>query len=181
MTEYTDPEIRLIQQFSNDWKVLISHLSPHKLFGTLAWDAFIENRTGPEVEALRRVCAALNGGTVRRYTPEFDVLCKFHEREETPQTPEDEETRFHDQLGIYEPGMSVTVTDGCVILRTDNSVSTFHEVIPEHNHSYGTLIRDAETKNVIGIELPLDRVKRRHLVVQSDAPVRVNDGFLKGE
>ena len=43
----------------------------------LGCDCFVENRTGPGVEALRKVCRVLMNSEMYRMTSEFDKLCEF--------------------------------------------------------------------------------------------------------
>lgn len=76
--EYSEAELRLIREICPGLAdVGINRtIYPDRLYGTLAKIAFLDRRTGPEAEALRRVLVHLNSG-VSRMTPEFDKLCQF--------------------------------------------------------------------------------------------------------
>ena len=71
--------VRLITAISPSWAEVIktSYINPPNLFNLLATEAFIEGKTGPAVDALRRVCKSLRDCSVYRMTPEFDKLCEF--------------------------------------------------------------------------------------------------------
>lgn len=71
--------------------------------------------------------------------------------------------------------LSVNKDGDCVELYLDTSLSTFDEWIPGEGGDIG-LIRDQDTKRVVGVRLPL---LRNNLAVFHDGPLRVNDGFLK--
>ena len=79
MYNYSDAELKLINVISPNWATMIGNtiIDPPNLYKLLAVQVFINNRTGPEIEALRRVCKAIYGGLPCRHTPEFDVLCEF--------------------------------------------------------------------------------------------------------
>lgn len=77
--EYSDAEKKLIEKLSSHWASVITktQIAPFNLYTILAKEAFVHNRVGPEIEALRRVCIALEQCKIYRMTPEFDKLCKF--------------------------------------------------------------------------------------------------------
>ena len=79
MYNYSDTELKLINAISKEWAAIISNtvIDPPNLYKLLAVQVFIDNRVGPEIEALRRVCKAIYGGLPYRRTPEFDKLCEF--------------------------------------------------------------------------------------------------------
>ena len=76
---YSDAELKLINAISEQWAAIISNavIDPPNLYKLLAVGVFIDNRVGPEIEALRRVCKAIYDGLPYRHTPEFDALCEF--------------------------------------------------------------------------------------------------------
>jgi len=79
MTEYSKAELKLIKSISPQWGNVVTktNIAPSSLYKILAERAFIDNATGPDVEALRRVCKALEECKIYRQTPEFDSLCEF--------------------------------------------------------------------------------------------------------
>jgi hypothetical protein len=79
MGEYSKAELKLISVLSSHWFNIIKQTSiiPSSIYGMIAQELFIENRQGPEVDALRRVCRAISDCKPYRRTPEFDALCKF--------------------------------------------------------------------------------------------------------
>lgn len=81
---------------------------------------------------------------------------------------------------LYETCMCVEVSrrGSFVELQTDTSRPTYSETIPGIVGGDCGLIRDMETKEIIGIKLEL---KTNKLVVQHDGPIRINSGFLKAD
>jgi hypothetical protein len=77
--EYSEAEKKLISAISPHWSIIASQTSidPWAMYKILMENCFIENRQGPEIEALRRVVTALSKCTPYRMTPEFDKLCEF--------------------------------------------------------------------------------------------------------
>lgn len=76
---FSKAERKLISTLSPHWFSVISKTSinPPKLYQILAVDAFIENKSGPEIEALRRVVNAIEKCNPYRMTEAFDKLCEF--------------------------------------------------------------------------------------------------------
>lgn len=81
MCEYSQAEIRLIEAIDPSWgtQEAAGRLVPGVLYTTLAVKCFMDKRIGPEVNALRRVLAALQESKIYRLTPDFDKLCEFEE------------------------------------------------------------------------------------------------------
>ena len=77
--EYSEAELKLIEAVSPAWLAILkqSYVNPPNLWNILATEVFISGKTGPEIEALRRVCKACRDCTIYRKTPEFDKLCEF--------------------------------------------------------------------------------------------------------
>jgi hypothetical protein len=77
--EYSEAEKTLIKSISEHWYEIIhqTNIVPINVYRALAVTCFLENRTGPEVEALRRVVSAIEECKIYRMTPEFDDLCKI--------------------------------------------------------------------------------------------------------
>lgn len=77
--DYSEAERRLISKLSNHWINVIdkTSITPHRLYEILATEVFIENKQGPEIEALRKVMKACLDCKPYRMTPEFDELCQF--------------------------------------------------------------------------------------------------------
>ena len=77
----------------------------------------------------------------------------------------------------YSPCMSLIVDDDghSVELLLDTHASTYSEWIPGEGGDI-CLIRDQETKRVVGCHLPL---MNRKLCVSHSGPIRINSGFLK--
>ncbi len=70
--EYSSAEIRLIRHF--EYLKIAQSLSPPELYRIMAMDAFIKNKQGPFVNALRKCVAAMQNCTVCRSTDEWDRL-----------------------------------------------------------------------------------------------------------
>ena len=79
MFEYSKAERKLIESISPHWRKVIeqTNINPPNLYKILAQECFIQNTTGPDVEALRRACKAVDKCSPYRMTPEFDKLCEF--------------------------------------------------------------------------------------------------------
>lgn len=79
MIEYSKAEKKLIKSISSHWHdvIMITDIAPFSLYKILAERAFIDDMNGSNVEALRRVCKALEECKIYRMTPEFDALCEF--------------------------------------------------------------------------------------------------------
>ena len=79
---YSEQERKLIAKISDHWANVITaaDINPPNLYKILAYECFESNKTGPEIEALRRVCKALSNCSPYRLTPEFDKLCEFEEK-----------------------------------------------------------------------------------------------------
>lgn len=79
--KYSEKELRLIRVISFHWYDIIinnkTDVSPPAIYDILALNMFIENRTGPEVDALRRAVTAIHDCTCYRNTPEWDELITF--------------------------------------------------------------------------------------------------------
>ena len=74
-TGYTEGELKLIRQF-----IPLSFLScgtPMTTYKMCVEKAFIENMSGPHVEALRRAYRALILCEAYRHTSEFEALVQF--------------------------------------------------------------------------------------------------------
>ena len=75
--EYSEAEWKLIDHFgyrdyaSNSW------IMPDGVYKEMAMHAFVNNISGPAVDALRRVVVALRGSKIYRLTSEFDELVDF--------------------------------------------------------------------------------------------------------
>lgn len=84
MTDYSKAEKELIFTLSPHWFGILHkiNITPSNLYRILAIEAFIENKSGSEVEALRRVVTAIEKCTTYRLTPEFDKLCHFEKEKE---------------------------------------------------------------------------------------------------
>ena len=81
-TSYSLEELRLIRELSPEQHRRIVQgmwdYPPHMTYSTIAEDCFIKNRTGPAVEALRRVLRAMQvDGKPFRHTEEFNKLAEF--------------------------------------------------------------------------------------------------------
>lgn len=81
MFDYSKAEQILIKQISAHWFDIIhkTDINPPNLYNILAQEAFVDNKHGPEFEALRKVCKALRDSKIYRCTPEFDKLCQIQE------------------------------------------------------------------------------------------------------
>lgn len=79
MFNYSEAEYKLIAKISSHWSkvITLTNINPPNLYAIMAQEAFIENKQGPEFEALRRACQACNTCKPYRFTPEFDKLCEF--------------------------------------------------------------------------------------------------------
>jgi hypothetical protein len=79
ISEYSDAELMLIEQISPHWRNVIEQcfINPPNLYDILAKEAFINDKKGPEFDALRKVCIACKKSSPYRLTPEFDDLCSF--------------------------------------------------------------------------------------------------------
>jgi len=78
-SDYSKAEFKLLRAISPKWLHLVcqTEINPPKLYQILAEEAFIENQSGPEFDALRRCCKAVRDCDPYRMTPEFDKLCEF--------------------------------------------------------------------------------------------------------
>lgn len=78
---YSDKEFAMIQAISPHWAELISEtrvdFCPPTVLDIVAREAFLENKTGPAVESLRRCLKAFHAGKIYRMTPEFDELIQL--------------------------------------------------------------------------------------------------------
>lgn len=73
---YSETERKLLEAFKYD--NLIDHVCvPHSLYRMCVEKVFVENMTGPAVEALRRVYAAIQSCKPYRLTPEFEELASM--------------------------------------------------------------------------------------------------------
>lgn len=72
--DYTENEIKLISSF--DYGHLLN-IEPHFLYKMCVDKAFINNMTGPNVEALLRGYAAMHTGRVYRHTQQFEDLISY--------------------------------------------------------------------------------------------------------
>lgn len=79
----------------------------------------------------------------------------------------------------YRPCMMLTVDrDGLAVeLMLDTAANTYVEPIPGVGADCGLRI-DMDTQRVVGIRLPLIR---NNLCVNHRGPIRINDGFRKGD
>lgn len=91
----------------------------------------------------------------------------------------DELKRCLEECAKYEPCMSLFVNElgRCVELYLDTSLDTYGEWIPGEGGDI-CLLREHETKRVVGVCLPL---LRTNLCVGHEGPLRVNSGFRKEE
>jgi chemotaxis regulatin CheY-phosphate phosphatase CheZ len=76
---FSDAEKKLIQAIDPHWRDVIEKttISSTQLYRILCMKAFLDDMTGPHVEALKRVSRAIESCTVYRLTREFDELCEF--------------------------------------------------------------------------------------------------------
>jgi hypothetical protein len=83
MFDYSEAEQTLIKTISEHWFDVIhkTDINPPNLYRIMAEEAFVDNRRGPAIEALRRVCKALRDSKIYRCTPEFDKLCEIQQEE----------------------------------------------------------------------------------------------------
>lgn len=81
LNSYSDKEFAMIQAISPYWAKLISEtngdFNPPNVLELVAREAFIENKTGPAVDSLRRCLKAFLNKKVCRMTPEFDELIQL--------------------------------------------------------------------------------------------------------
>jgi hypothetical protein len=82
MEKYSENELKMIQSISPHWHRLISEnkdssIGPLAVYRVLVEQCFLENKTGPAVEALRRGLNAFNNGKVFRNTTEWESLISF--------------------------------------------------------------------------------------------------------
>ena len=79
LSMYSEAEQKLIGAISKHWLDVITktEINPPTLYRCLAEEVFVEDRKGPEVEALRRCCKAIITCNPYRMTKEFDSLCEF--------------------------------------------------------------------------------------------------------
>lgn len=77
--KYSEAEQNLIKAISEHWYHVIhsTDMIPVTLYRILAVECFINNKQGPAIEALRKVCKAIEDCKIFRHTKEFDDLCKF--------------------------------------------------------------------------------------------------------
>lgn len=80
MNDCTEAELKMIRAISEHWYNLVTgdtEFNTPRVFSILAEECFIEDRRGPEVDALRRALGALQKCKIYRHTKEFDELCTF--------------------------------------------------------------------------------------------------------
>lgn len=77
MVEYSEAEWKLIDHFGFRDFAVNSRCMPATLYREMSLNAFVNNLSGPGVDALRRVLAATNECKPYRMTPEFDGLAHF--------------------------------------------------------------------------------------------------------
>lgn len=80
MREFSQKELDLIQSLSPHWyKIITTHkdFNPPKLYEILAIQCFAENRTGKDVDSLRRIINVLHQCKIFRLTKEFDDLIQL--------------------------------------------------------------------------------------------------------
>ena len=73
----TKNELKLISSFNLSYA--IGYVDIISIYRMCVEIAFIENMSGPNVEALRRMYKAFTIGDVLRHTPKFDKLIEFNE------------------------------------------------------------------------------------------------------
>jgi hypothetical protein len=76
---YSPKELWMIREISPHWYNIInegrdSSIMPPNVLRILAEECFINGKTGPAVESLRRVLKAFHGGKIYRMTPEYEAL-----------------------------------------------------------------------------------------------------------
>lgn len=78
---YSDKEFEMIKSISPHWAKLISETKvdfcPPTVLDLVAREAFLENKTGPAVDSLRRCLKAFHAGKIYRMTTEFDELIQL--------------------------------------------------------------------------------------------------------
>lgn len=74
----SNKEIQLFSFFGIS-KGLMRVLDPVTLYNSMALDLFVENRTGPEVDSVRRCLKAIWDCDPYRNTPEFEALIQLQE------------------------------------------------------------------------------------------------------
>lgn len=78
---FSKAELKLIEKCNPAWHDIImsteEEISPIRIYEHIALSLFMNNETGPHVDAIRRVIKALRTNSVYRRTPEFDELCRY--------------------------------------------------------------------------------------------------------
>jgi hypothetical protein len=80
-SDYSEKEFAMIQICSPHWAKLISDervdFCPPTVLECVMKEVFIENKTGPAVESLRRCLKSFYNGKIYRMTPEYDALIQI--------------------------------------------------------------------------------------------------------
>ncbi len=75
---YSNAEIKIIETISpSSLQLTTESIYPSTVFEMMAIQCFIENKTGPAVDALRRALKASRNCNPFRETPEYEELIKF--------------------------------------------------------------------------------------------------------
>jgi hypothetical protein len=69
---YSDKEKKMFELLGV--KEMMNHLEPTSLYRVAIEEAFLENKTGPAVDSLRRCAKAFSNHKPFRMTEEFDAL-----------------------------------------------------------------------------------------------------------
>ncbi|MFW6173076.1 MAG: hypothetical protein ACOC5T_04970 [Elusimicrobiota bacterium] len=78
-TEYSEAEWKLIDYFGFRSFAESSSSTPFTLYREIALYVFLQDISGPSVDAARRALRAMNNCNPYRMTPEFDELISFEE------------------------------------------------------------------------------------------------------
>lgn len=80
-SSYSSKEFAMIKACSPHWAKLIAEskvdFCPPTVLDLVAREVFLENKSGPAVESLRRCLKAFHDGKVYRMTPEYDELIQL--------------------------------------------------------------------------------------------------------
>lgn len=73
----SEKELAMFKALGMDWVEETAYRVANRLYRDAAMECFIENKTGPAVESLRRCLIALVSGDVERETEEWDNLIQL--------------------------------------------------------------------------------------------------------
>jgi hypothetical protein len=119
MNRYSLQEIKLFTALGFDYLIEVTSIEPPTLYRMAAEQAFLNNVSGPAIEALRRGLTAITKCQYYRMTPEFEALISFTEGEmDTKLNVKallkayfDLQTQIHEHFGYKEDWVSIPLDD----------------------------------------------------------------------